>query len=161
MGAGAIGGQGYTSRTGRRVFSGPLYRELLYIFTRLPLSATDPAPSYSTSSCPGGPAPEQTGPVRRAHSKPKVHVVVGLRVCSPASLSLTPLISPGPSDSICIATMSTHPVPFALTVTINVKVKVNVTIIVRSFMLWKCRQMAYKLLPPPLSSKNNTNKKKT
>lgn len=46
LGAGATVVQGYTSRVRVEKCSAapPLYRELLYIFTRLPLSATDPAP---------------------------------------------------------------------------------------------------------------------
>lgn len=43
-GWGRTGGQGCTSRPARKVFSGPLQRELLYIFTRLPFSVTDPTP---------------------------------------------------------------------------------------------------------------------
>lgn len=63
LGAGATGRQGYTSRTDREKCSvAPPCNVycLLYIFTRLPLWEADPAPSYSTHSCPGGPAPEHT-----------------------------------------------------------------------------------------------------
>lgn len=88
------GGWANTSRTGKKVFSGPpvtCIDCLLYIFTRLPLSATEPRPGRTARpSRPGGPAPEQTG--RRAYSAIPSH-----RPCCGGTSRLQPCLTTGMS----------------------------------------------------------------